>query len=74
MKTQTPPRLIDINDLRVPAPPCSLHELCLPAGLDPSEMERVDRLVTSRRKLRRGDYLYRAGEPLRRSSPSVPAS
>jgi CRP/FNR family transcriptional regulator len=58
------PRLIDINSLCVACSPCSLRELCLPAGLDPGEMERVDRLVTSRRKLRRGADLYRAGEPL----------
>jgi CRP/FNR family transcriptional regulator len=64
MKSKRAPRLIDINSLRVACSSCSLRELCLPAGLDPGEMERVDRLVTSRRKLRRGTDLYRAGEPL----------
>jgi CRP/FNR family transcriptional regulator len=64
MKSKRAPRLIDINSLRVACSSCSLRELCLPAGLDPGEMERVDRLVTSRRKLRRGADLYRAGEPL----------
>jgi CRP/FNR family transcriptional regulator len=64
MKSKRAPRLIDINSLRVACSSCSLRELCLPAGLDPGEMERVDRLVASRRKLRRGADLYRAGEPL----------
>lgn len=64
MKSKRAPRLIDINSLRVACSSCSLRELCLPAGLDPGEMERVDRLVTSRRTLRRGVDLYRAGEPL----------
>jgi CRP/FNR family transcriptional regulator len=64
MKSIRAPRLIDINSLRVACSSCSLRELCLPAGLDPGEMERVDRLVTSRRKLRRSTDLYRAGEPL----------
>jgi CRP/FNR family transcriptional regulator len=64
MKSKRAPRLIDINGLRVACSSCSLRELCLPAGLDPGEMERVDQLVTSRRKLRRGADLYRAGEPL----------
>ncbi len=64
MKSKRAPRLIDINSLRVACSSCSLRELCLPAGLDPGEMERVDRLVTGRRKLRRGADLYRAGEPL----------
>ncbi|MDH3286912.1 MAG: fumarate/nitrate reduction transcriptional regulator Fnr [Betaproteobacteria bacterium] len=43
---------------------CSLRELCLPAGIDPREMERIDSLVNHRRKFRRGEHLYRAGAPL----------
>jgi len=58
------PRLIDVNELRVACSSCSLRELCLPAGLDSGEMEQMDRLVTHRRKLRRGTGLYHAGEPL----------
>ena len=64
MNSKRAPRLIDINSLRVACSSCSLRELCLPAGLDPGEMERMDELVTNRRKLRRGADLYRAGAPL----------
>ena len=64
MKSRRASRLIDINNLRVACSSCSLRELCLPAGLDSGEMERIDRLVTHRRKLRRGAGLYRAGDPL----------
>ena len=64
MKSKRAPRLIDINSLRVACSSCSLRELCLPAGLDSGEMERMDELVTNRRKLRRGADLYRAGAPL----------
>jgi len=56
--------LIDINNLRVACSSCSLRELCLPAGLDTGEMEQMDRLVTRRRRLKRGADLYRAGEAL----------
>jgi CRP/FNR family transcriptional regulator len=64
MKRRGAPSLIDVNSLRVACSSCSLRELCLPAGLDSGEMERMDRLVTLRRRLRRGSDLYRAGEPL----------
>jgi CRP/FNR family transcriptional regulator len=64
MKSRRASRLIDINSLRVACSSCSLRELCLPAGLDSGEMERIDRLVTHRRKLRRGAGLYRAGDAL----------
>ena len=64
MPSARAPRLIDVNNLRVACSSCSLRELCLPAGLDAGEMERMDRLVTHRRRLRRGAGLYHAGEPL----------
>jgi CRP/FNR family transcriptional regulator len=50
--------------LRVACSACSLRELCLPAGLDAPEMEKIDRLVRQRRRLRKGEPLYRAGAPL----------
>ena len=41
---------------------CNLHELCLPIGLSHSEIERVDDLVSTRRRVKRGEHLYRAGQ------------
>ncbi|HSG21996.1 MAG TPA: fumarate/nitrate reduction transcriptional regulator Fnr [Azonexus sp.] len=42
---------------------CNLRELCLPYGLEPEELERLDSLVSNRRRLKRGEHLYRVGEP-----------
>lgn len=42
---------------------CNLRELCLPIGLDQAELARLDEMVSSRKRLQRGEYLYRAGEP-----------
>jgi CRP/FNR family transcriptional regulator len=50
--------------LRAACSSCSLRELCLPAGLDQQELEKVDRMVNRRRPIRRGDYLYRSGAAL----------
>jgi len=63
----TSPRFIPINvrELKTACSSCSLHELCLPAGLDQHELEQVDRIVNQRRPIKRGDYLYRAGSELR---------
>ena len=42
---------------------CNLREVCLPVGLTKHELDYVDRrLVTGRRKVRRGGYLFRTGE------------
>lgn len=42
---------------------CVLPELCLRAGLSPEDVERLDQLVYTRRKVNRGEDLYRAGDP-----------
>lgn len=41
---------------------CNLRELCMPVGLTPEELQQLDELVYARRRLKRGDALYRAGE------------
>jgi CRP/FNR family transcriptional regulator len=52
-----------------PAPPasacasCNLRELCLPVGLAACDLDRLDTLVDVRRTVRRGDALFRSGEP-----------
>jgi len=64
MPRRTSLRGIDLAQIRTACSTCSLHELCLPAGLDATEMERVDQVVKLRRRTKRGDYLYRAGAEL----------
>ena len=42
---------------------CNLREICLPVGLTRDELERIDnRLVAARRKVARGDALFRVGD------------
>jgi CRP/FNR family transcriptional regulator, anaerobic regulatory protein len=42
---------------------CNLREICLPVGLTQSELEHIDtRLVAGRRKVGRGEMLYRVGD------------
>ena len=53
-----------VHRLKAACSTCSLRELCLPGGLEPHELDKVDRIVNRRRPIRRGDYLYRAGTAL----------
>ncbi|WP_415035798.1 fumarate/nitrate reduction transcriptional regulator Fnr [Azonexus sp.] len=41
---------------------CNLRELCLPFGLSLEELERLDDLVSTRRRIKRGEHLYRLGD------------
>lgn len=53
---------LSLAHLRVACSNCNLRELCLPLGLSGADMARVEQLVATRRKVRRGDALYRAGD------------
>jgi CRP/FNR family transcriptional regulator len=48
--------------IKVACSNCNLRELCMPLGLSESEMERVDDVVSTRRKVARGDNLFRNGD------------
>ncbi|MBP6717772.1 MAG: fumarate/nitrate reduction transcriptional regulator Fnr [Rhodoferax sp.] len=48
--------------LKVACSSCNLKELCMPLGLTPAELDRVDDVVASRRKVKRGTTLFRTGE------------
>jgi CRP/FNR family transcriptional regulator len=41
---------------------CNLREMCLPEGLSKPEMLRMENLVYSRRKVKRGEALFHAGD------------
>jgi CRP/FNR family transcriptional regulator len=41
---------------------CGLRELCLPCGLTGRDVDRVDDLIYTRRRLKRGESLFRAGD------------
>ena len=52
-----------LAELKTACANCNVREICQPAGLTPEELERLDALVEVRRKIKRGDALYRSGEP-----------
>lgn len=41
---------------------CNLREMCLPAGLCAEDMQRMEHLVYARRRVRRGEALFNAGD------------
>jgi len=56
------PLPLDLALLKTACSNCNLREICLPAGLSHDEIDQLDDMVYTRKKLRRGDALYRTGE------------
>ncbi len=48
--------------IKVACSNCNLRELCMPVGLTPQELDRIEQVVAVRRKTRRGAILFRNGE------------
>jgi CRP/FNR family transcriptional regulator len=57
--THTP---IRIEPLRVACSVCNLRELCLPVGMSEVQLDQLDRMVSNRRAVARGEALFRSGE------------
>jgi CRP/FNR family transcriptional regulator len=41
---------------------CSLFRLCIPVGIDQSELRELDRIILRHRPIQRGDHLFKDGE------------
>ena len=48
--------------IKVACSNCNMRELCLPKGLSNDELDRIDDLVATRRRVKRGDALFHNGE------------
>jgi CRP/FNR family transcriptional regulator len=63
--TQPAAKVINITNLKAACHDCSLRSLCLPLGLGESDMQVLESAIKSRRRLKKGDLLYRVGDPFR---------
>lgn len=54
---------LDIHQLRRSCRSCGLYELCLPAGINESDLAQLDTAVRDKRMLARGDSLFRQDDP-----------
>jgi CRP/FNR family transcriptional regulator, anaerobic regulatory protein len=63
MRTPNSANVISLTALKVACGECSLRDLCLPLGLGADDMRALEATVKSHRKLSKGEYLYRVGDP-----------
>jgi CRP/FNR family transcriptional regulator len=59
----TLPAVISIGELKTHCSKCGMRELCLPVGLEPAAMLRLEQLISNRVRLKKGDALYHVGDP-----------
>lgn len=57
--------VINISSIKAACKDCTLQELCLPLGLNEVDVAALDKVIKRRRTLKKGEMLYRFGDPLR---------
>jgi CRP/FNR family transcriptional regulator len=50
------------HSIKVACSNCNLRELCMPMGLTDADMQRIDEVVATRRKVPKGENLFHNGE------------
>jgi CRP/FNR family transcriptional regulator len=53
----------ETTSIKVACSNCNLRELCMPMELGAEELARIDELVATRRRVKRGGLLFRTGDP-----------
>lgn len=48
--------------IKVACSNCNLRELCMPIGFDQNDMQKLDDVVATRRRIKQGDYLFSNGD------------
>ncbi|MHB8535356.1 MAG: fumarate/nitrate reduction transcriptional regulator Fnr [Sulfuricaulis sp.] len=64
MQKKTAATVVSLSGIKVACKDCSLRELCLPFGLNEPDLASLDKMVKRRRTLKKGEALYRLGDPL----------
>lgn len=53
---------MDAHTIKVACSSCNLRELCLPMGLNADEMVKLDRVISTRKRIKRGAALFNVGD------------
>ena len=54
--------VVDLAKVRSICQQCGIYRLCMPMGLEKSDLDQLDTIIKRRRPLAKGEHLYRAGE------------
>ena len=57
--------VLNVSALKASCANCSMHQLCLPMGLDEGDMGRLDKIIGLRRRIAKDERLYQMNEPFR---------
>lgn len=57
--------LLEHKKVKVSCDDCGLYDLCLPAGLDSNDLDKLEQTVKRSQAIQKGEFIFRHGEPLK---------
>lgn len=63
MAKQENAQVVTLASVKAACEECSLRELCLPLGLGKEDLSALSTMVRRTRKFKKGEFIYRIGEP-----------
>lgn len=54
--------VVNLASVRSVCQQCGIYKLCMPRGLEKSDLEQLDQVIKRRRPIAKGEHLYRGGE------------
>lgn len=64
MANQKNAQVVSLASVKAACEDCSLRELCLPLGLEKEDLSTLSNMIRRTRKFKKGEFIYRIGEPL----------
>lgn len=59
----SPEQVIDFSRIKATCSNCNLQELCLPRGLDPNDLDKLEHVVKGSRPIHKGKHIFRSKDP-----------
>jgi CRP/FNR family transcriptional regulator len=58
-------KVVSLSQIKVACENCSLHQLCLPIGIDDADLDQLEQIIKRPRPLKRGEHMVRQGDPFK---------
>ena len=65
MPTRKSEKVVSLRDIKVACQACSLNEICLPVGMEASDLDQLDAIIERKQPISRGEHLFQTGDNFR---------
>lgn len=57
--------VVNLTNIKIACQNCNMNELCLPRGIEGSDLQQLEQIIQRKRPLKRGEYLFHQNDAFR---------